>query len=394
MVCNVRSRGMIMRAIIVSICVLVVVFSFAARADEVKLKAGGKMSGTIVRVEMSVDGKTVKHEGKDISNVYFSPVNKDVLTLKDKTKVRGEFIAVVVKTAGGEISFNRADLADVSMKSDPVAEARREILAHRRGRLKPDDARGLLDLAKWAREKELADESHALATAAINVDPTSDLAVEAHKFLGHVLFDGEWMTKAEMARRKKIDEGVLEPEGTAKPEPSEKETETAKFKAVEALTDPKAQNAELCKVFLDKVEKARLRDLKGIYDTYNATRNQLNATLKKLEAEVKKAAANRGSAVYGGSVHTRSLPGGPANRASSSMSNKDLALKRESIRKLKGQRVRLEQAKRRTAAAISKKAVVRRNRVRATQNAINQRFAAGEQVAFEQMIATYKKAAE
>lgn len=388
-----------MRAIIVSICVLVVVFSFAARADEVKLKAGGKMSGTIVRVEMSVDGKTVKHEGKDISNVYFSPVNKDVLTLKDKTKVRGEFIAVVVKTAGGEISFNRADLADVSMQSDPVAEARREILAHRRGRLKPDDARGLLDLAKWAREKELADESHALAMAAINVDPKSDLAVEAHKFLGHALFDGEWMTKAEMARRKKVDEGVLEPEGTAKPDPSEEETETAKFKAIEALTDPKAQNAELCKVFLDKVEKARLGDLKGIYDTYNATRNQLNATLKKLEAEVKKAAANRGSTVYGGSVHTRSLPGAPANRTPSSMSNKklsnkDLALKKESISKLKGQRARLEQAKRRTAAAISKKAGVRRNRVRAAQNAINQKFAAGEQIAFEQMIATYKKAAE
>ncbi len=201
------------------------------------------------------------------------------------------------------------------------------------------------------------------------------------------------MAKAEMARRKKLDEGVLEPGKTAKPEPSEKEAETAKFKAIEALTDPKAQNAELCKVFLDKVEKARLWDLKGVYDTYNITRSRLNVKLKKLEAEVKKAVASRRSTGYTGSVHTRSLPGGPGNRTSS-MSNKELALKRESIRKLKGQRVRLDQAKRRTAAAISRKAAARRNRVRAAQNAINQTAAGGEQVAFEQMIAKYKKAAE
>ena len=389
-----RTGSVVMRLILVPFCVFAIVFSFTARADEVKFKSSGKVSGTIAEVAFRIDGKIVKYARGDISMFYFSPTGQDSLTLTSGKKVTGAIVSVILKTARGKMTFKGLDLQDVVLKSDPVAEARRSILAARRAKIAADDAKGVLELAKWAREEGLAPEAEALARSAMQVDFKSDVAVEAHKFLGHVLYDGEWMTKAEMAKRKRIHEGRLPSAKeiateTAKSAASEEEADNARLAAAEDMASPSEQNARAGKVFLDKVERIRRRHLKSVYSAYDVARKRLNAQIKQEQRAIKKSRAEHGAGKYI-SVHVRDASGGIAT----SKSDKAIAQANKSIMKLKAQRVRLDMAKRRRVAGITKKLSDRKKRVLATKARISKKLAAGEEISLTQMIASYKKALE
>ena len=383
-----------MRRIVILLCVAAVALSFTARADEVSFASGGKVSGTVAEVTFRLDGKIVTYGRQDISMFYFSPTGQDSLSLVGGKKVKGAIVTVVVKTARGQMTFKGPDLKDISLESDLVAEARRSILATRRAKIAPDDAKGLLELAKWAREKELVAEADALAVAAMKVDLKSDVAVEAHKFLGHVLYDGEWMTEVEMAKRKRIDEGRLpSTEETAaevaKAKASDEEMDTARLKAAEDLATPAEQNEQACKVFVEKIERSRKRQLRSVQATYKAVRKRLTAKMKKEQDTIANKSAKEGESRYT-SVHVRDSTGGTV----SAKAKRETALATAALVKLKGQRARLAIARQRKTARITKEAAIRKNRVLAARAAISKKLAAGEEVSLTQMVAWYKKASE
>ena len=378
-----------MRATTILLCALIIGLSpQIGEADVVKLKSGGTLSGSIEEITFRSGGKDTKHARKEIASVYISPSAKDSLMLTGGGKLKGEVISIVVKTAASRISFNRTDVADATIKKDPIIEARQAILAMKRAKIAPDDAKGLFDLAKWAREKGLKDEAEELAAAAIQVDPAGKLANEAHKFLDHVLYDGEWMTKAEMARREKIEQGVLTPAEPVKAEPSEEAVEAAELEAAEAMKTPAAQNDALCKVFLDKVEKARQSRLKAVYATYKTNRDRLTAKIKKEEEYVKKKKTSSKTSGYS-SVHVRDPSGGVIRSPAAA---REVALAREAIRKMMGQRNKLDIAKRRTVAGIAKEAAARRGRVKSVSGRIARQLKEGKKVTVNAMVASYKAA--
>lgn len=378
-----------MRTTTVLLCAVIILLApQTGQADIVKLKNGGTVNGTIDEITFRSGGKNTKHVRKEIASVYISRSAKDSLTLTGGGKLKGEVISIVVKTAGGHISFNRMDITDATIKKDPILEARRTILAMKRAKIAPDDTKGLFDLAKWAREKGLKDEAEALAAGAIQLDPAGKLANEAHKFLGHVLYDGEWMSKAEMARREKLEQGELTPDEPVKAEPSEEAAEAAKLEAAEAMKTPAAQNDALCKLFLGKVEKTRRRELKAVYATYKTHRGRLTARIKSEEEYLEKKKAAKKAIGYT-SVHVRDA-GGDVIRSPAAA--REAALAREAIRKMIGQRKTLDVAKRRTVAAIAKKAARRMSRVKGVSGNIARQLKDGKKVTVKAMIASYKTA--
>ncbi|MFH1730976.1 MAG: hypothetical protein ABIF82_04900 [Planctomycetota bacterium] len=377
-----------MRATTVLLYAAIIILSpQIGQADVVKLKSGGTISGSIDEITFRSGGKDTKHARKEIASVYISPSAEDGLMLTGGGNLKGEVISIVVKTAAGRISFNRMDVADATIKKDPIIEARQTILAMKRAKIAPDDAKGLFDLAKWAREKGLKDEAEALAAGAIQLDPASKLANEAHKFLGHVLYDGEWMNKAEMATREKIEQGELTPAEPVKAEPSEEAAEAAKLEATKAMKTPAAQNDALCKLFLDKVENARQRELKAVYATYKTHRDQLTTKIKKEEEYLKKKTS--GTTAGYTSVHVRDAGGGLVRTPAAA---REAALSREAIKKMTSQRRKLDVAKRRTVAEIAQMAGRRMSRVKAVSSSIAGQLNDWKNVTVEAMVASYEAA--
>ncbi len=388
-----RSGRVAIRRVAVVVCVFAVVFSSVARADVITFRGKGALSGIVAEVVFRLDGKIVKYARQDISMLHFSTTGEDSLTLTaGKKKVTGTIVTVVVKTDRGKMRLRGRDLRDVVLESDPLKEAQRSILAARRAKIAPEDGKGLLELAKWARERELAAEAEELAKAAIETGLKSDAADEAHKFLGHVLFEGEWMPKAEMEKRKKNDEGLPpSADGNAakvvKPKVSDDAADNAELKKAEDMATPAEQNTQACSVFLAKVARSHQRRLKSVNGVYNATRKRLNAQIAKEQAIITKATSERGSAGGYTSAHVRDTSGNIA----SSKGDKAIARAKVTMAKVKTQRARLAIARRRKVASMTKKTSRRKKRVLAVKAAIKKKLVAGEKITLTQMIASYKK---
>lgn len=68
------------------------------------------------------------------------------------------------------------------------------IYRDRSSRLSPTDVNGWLQLALWARDHDLLTQSHQAFDHVLAIDPGNPIA---HRDLGHVLFDGRWMSAEE-----------------------------------------------------------------------------------------------------------------------------------------------------------------------------------------------------
>jgi hypothetical protein len=290
-----------------------------------------------------------------------------------------------------------AGIMDIELESDPLMEARRSILTGRRAKIAPDDAKGLMALAKWAREQGLAAEAEELAQAAIKADFKSDAAAEAHAFLGHVLYEGEWMSKAEMEKRKgaekdpPADTAAKEKKNAAKvakANAAEDAADNAKLKAAEDMATPTEKNGKACTVFFAKIARSRQRQLNSVNGVYNVTRKRLTAQIAKAQATISKINSEQGSAGGYTSVHVRDSSGGTAR----SKGNAARAQAQATVSKLKTKRARLAIAKRRKVARITKLTARRKKRVLAVKAEINKKIAAGEKITLSQMISSYKKA--
>jgi hypothetical protein len=124
-----------------------------AGADEIYLKSGGHLSGVVVE----------DHDGQ-----------------------------LVVDVAPGRISVPRSHVDRVVTSASPLA-----LFRDRAARLANGDARGWLDLALWAQERDLTTQARQAFEHVLAVDPDNAVAQRA---MGHVLMGDRWVTPEESYR--------------------------------------------------------------------------------------------------------------------------------------------------------------------------------------------------
>ncbi|MEK7469848.1 MAG: CAP domain-containing protein [Planctomycetota bacterium] len=128
----------------------------------------------------------------------------DLIFLKDGRTWTGDVVEeqaerVKIRLPKGAIWVARADIDRI----ETTAQQREE---YRARAAKAASAAEHRALAIWCREKQLQAEELAEWAAVAAADPSNE---EAHKALGHVLYEGKWMTSAEAAKA----QGLIERAG-------------------------------------------------------------------------------------------------------------------------------------------------------------------------------------
>lgn len=108
-------------------------------------------------------------------------------TLEGEVTYQGD--RVVVKTDFGSVTLRREEVLRVEHVATPEEEYEQRASA-----LAPEDTEGHYQLALWCRDQGLKGQAAAEARAVLAAVPDHE---GAHRLLGHVLFDGRWMTEAE-----------------------------------------------------------------------------------------------------------------------------------------------------------------------------------------------------
>lgn len=108
-------------------------------------------------------------------------------TLEGEVTYQGD--RVVVTTEFGSITLGR----DEVLRVEHVSTAEEEY-EQRASALAPEDTEGHYQLALWCRDQDLKGQAAAEARAVLAAVPDHE---GAHRLLGHVFFDGRWMTEAQ-----------------------------------------------------------------------------------------------------------------------------------------------------------------------------------------------------
>ena len=224
-----------------------------------KLVNGGELEGTLKEVTFQVAGKEAKHAATDIQSVTVADTGRDLLVLKDGTKLEGELVGLRFRSIGGELAFERKDFATLTFGEDPLAAARKELVA-KKAEVAADDAKGLFELAVWCREKKLMSESVAFATACLKVDPDGEYGKKARSLLG----------LSESKAPEDPNKGKLTPE------------------QLQALKDAAAKNEELYKTYLAKVGEIKTDELNAAKEKYNNELAELKKKYESLKATIRK----------------------------------------------------------------------------------------------------------
>jgi hypothetical protein len=249
-----------------------------ARADVLTLAHGGKLNGSLEEITIVVDGKPVRHARDDVDEVRVAEQGADSVRLRDGTELRGKVASVRFRTVAGALAFKREDVRTLRVVGDPQADLRKE-LAARRAKLKPGDAAGLLDLARWCRKNRLKREAVELARAALEAKPEAKLADEVHRFLGHVEYRGRWMTEAELLKRKAEHP---EPDPPAD-DPDDKDLSPEERKALKACAE---KNAELLRAYLERAEEKKKEEYALVRERYEEQVDEAARLVKERLVEI------------------------------------------------------------------------------------------------------------
>jgi hypothetical protein len=181
----------------------------STRADSVELNNGGKMSGTITEISFRKDGETVAVSADKVESVT-AGAGGDTLTV-DGDKWEGRIVDLKIKTIGGAMKFNRSQFKSVEKKLS-AREMKLAEYKKKGAQLDEIDAVGWLDLAIWAGRNSLRREERAAALRSLEIDPDHKKNAAAHRILGHLLRDGQWLTTAEVKELDKQAEAQKEEE--------------------------------------------------------------------------------------------------------------------------------------------------------------------------------------
>lgn len=124
----------------------------------------------------------------------------DVVVLKDGRRIEGDVVrdtaqTVVVKTAFGELSFDRAEVESI----ERGLTRKQEFEQREQAAATADD---FYALGLWAKSAKLSREARRCMERATELDRGH---AKAHEYLGHVLYKGTWMTPEERDRRTRDD---------------------------------------------------------------------------------------------------------------------------------------------------------------------------------------------
>lgn len=185
-----------------------------ARADEVYLKSGGRLSGQIV----SEDGKTL-----------------------------------VLEVGPGRISIAAASVTRIERGQTTLS-----VFRDRASRLPADDVQGWLELAFWAQERDLETQAREAFERVLRLDPGNAAAnaalgrvqqggrwmraEESYRERGYVYYEGEWMTPAEQEARLRT--RAAEAEATTARREGELRVREAEARARQAEAEAQLAEAE------------------------------------------------------------------------------------------------------------------------------------------------------
>lgn len=121
----------------------------------------------------------------------------DVLHLKTGGRVEGMIVretasSITLDVGMGEVSLAKSSVARVERKDSALSEYRARLASLRSG-----DVSALADLARFAAENGLRNESRLAWSRVLSLEPGN---VEAHLALGHVLVGGTYVDEAEANR--------------------------------------------------------------------------------------------------------------------------------------------------------------------------------------------------
>ena len=118
----------------------------------------------------------------------------DVVHLKNGHQIEGDVTEsagkLVVKMKRGTVTLDKSEVARVEVKPSTLDEYRERL-----AKLAPDDVEGRFELAVWLDEKDHGLDAKKAYEAVLEIDPHHR---GAHHSLGHVRYDGKWMTEDEM----------------------------------------------------------------------------------------------------------------------------------------------------------------------------------------------------
>jgi hypothetical protein len=161
------------------------------------------------------------------------PAAADVVHLRTGGTLEGRVTKqedrVRVETTQGVATFGAADVDRIEAREAPQDE-----LLRRKQALPPGDAGARVELARWCREKRMDVESRSELEEAVRVDPDH---AEARRELGHVRWNGAWMTEAaaKQAQGLVLVDGAWLPADAAEARTARKAEETRRQEIVNAL---------------------------------------------------------------------------------------------------------------------------------------------------------------
>ena len=256
--------------------ILVVLFglllSSFVLADTVEMSNERTLSGAVVDVTFLPNGaeEEAAYLRGGIEGLEVAEEGDDTLVLAEGEKVEGRLVSLRFRSVGGVLEFSRDDLLSVELVETEMTQALRE-LAKRKAEVPEDDARKLAELAMWCRDNGLASEARKYARASLALAEEGPFASTAHKALGHVLHEGEWMTP-----RQAIEQGAQlneDPDGIpAVDDRDDKELSPEQVK----IRDAHRKNNALYQTYLEKANEVRSEELERARTQYSGQFDQLH----------------------------------------------------------------------------------------------------------------------
>ncbi|MDP6506917.1 MAG: hypothetical protein QF886_25045, partial [Planctomycetota bacterium] len=161
------------------------------------------MKGTIVQLRFRKDGEIVTFDADKMGEVSEISVSTrgDEITVGGE-KWEGRIVDVKIKTIGGALAFKRTQFRGIEKK---LSERERLLSEYRRkaDALEELDAEGWLKLASWAGRNRLLRQEKEAARRSLEIDPDHPKNASAHRILGHVQKNGQWLTASEVKELEK-----------------------------------------------------------------------------------------------------------------------------------------------------------------------------------------------
>ncbi|MFH1730977.1 MAG: hypothetical protein ABIF82_04905 [Planctomycetota bacterium] len=259
----------------------------SARADVLQLASGGKLAGTLREATLLVGDEEITYARDQIKSIKLARSGRIIMKTQKGKTLRGELVSLKFRSLAGELTFARENVVSVKLLADPLAAVRKK-LAAKRAEVADEDDEGLLELARWCRERGLKTDAVECARACLEAEPDAECAGKAHKFLGHVQYEGQWMTPAEAMRKEEQDKADSPADETGDPEKSVGPT-AEEFKVAAR------QNEELYETFKQRVEDAREKELETLRKEHGKKWQALDVQIKSLAEEIKEREKNRES---------------------------------------------------------------------------------------------------